>query len=420
MNWVLSPRWKISNGSKPVLAGPGELHIPLDAQKFEAIRDGRLRLTPLAAADGFPEIFNWARKLVSMRVLVPEYLASKPPERSEAEDFYLEIFQAVCGQLSCTDIWPNLRAGLLYWSGAVLKQPLDAPEDYFPSKPSLCIDLLGGSRRSVRIALDCRDPLCTPWENIGLARMKFERRLKDRTDLFRRVCGLVFRDPADFTNPRVKYLHPAVEYLAEGEEISSYWNLGRAANRGELWERSLEIIEAAGGAPGRQIRFRESFGEISQPELIGHTFDPGKPPHLKTYVMFDGLNRETLREIMRQENVLPEGALVSEALGRLEGSGLQPGRNLGIASLYHPLDSSGKPGIKIHLNLRDGFERKFTLEETVKMVSEIGGPSRRVFNPLPESIGIREGRRAQILPYTVSFMLVPGSRLTKITLYVNF
>ncbi len=420
MEWWLSPRWHIQDDPQPLLTGPDDARIILSREQYEAIRGGRLRLASLASSDLFPEILSWTKKLIASRVLVPEYLATGRSAKTEAKDFYLEIFEVICRRLSCSDIWPKVRDGMLFWSGPLLRQPLEAPEDYFPSRPSLCVDLVGNSRRGVRVALDCRDPLCTPWENIQFARRTFERRIEHRADLFHRICELVFKDPLRFANPRVKYLHPAIDYLHDGEEISAYWNLGRADTGQELWNRSLEILDAVGGGVERQLRFKDAFGAFSQPELVGHTFDPGKPPVLKTYVMFDGLNPEVLRDILRVENVLPHGAPVMEALRRIEGSGLRPGGNLGIASLYHPLDTGAKPGIKIHLNLRDGFERKFTMEEITGVVGELVNRAGVTAAPLPETLSLGDGRPVEIVPYTLSFMLVPGAGLTKVTLYVNF
>ncbi len=420
MNWYLSPRWHIENDSPPLLVGPGDQRLALTPRQYEAIRTGRLGLSPLASSAEFPEIFRWARQLIASRALVPEYLATGLSEEREAEDFYMEVFQLLCRRLDFHDILPGLCAGIRSWSGSVLKQPLGAPPDYLPTRPALCIDLLGSARRSVRVALDCRDPLLTPWENIALARQTFERHLKYRTGLFHRICELVFREPSDFTNPRVKYLHPAIEYLADGEEISAYWNLGNAGSRQELWRRSSEIIEATGGDADHQMRFKEVFGAFSQPELVGHTFDPRKPPVLKTYIMLDGLNREILREILALENVLLPGAPVLEVLRWLEENGLTPGRNLGIASLYHSLDDNAISGIKIHLNLSDGFERRFSMDTIASVVSRNSDAMRRLPNPLTETLILEDGRPVRLSPNTISFMLIPKAGLTKITLYADF
>jgi len=419
MNWALSPRWRVEDGSKPALVGPDDVRIDMNGEQYRAIGSGRLELSSVAESDAFPDVVLWSRNLIASRVIVPEYLASGRPPADEAERYWLDLFEAVCGSISCSDIWPRVRDGLLSWSGTVLKQPMDAPDDYFPSRPALCIDLLGNSRRGVRVALDCRDPLLTPWENIHFARTVFERRLQHRIDLFESVCGLVFRESSRFTNPRVKYLHPAIDFLPDGAEISAYWNLGRADAGQGLWDRSMEIIQAAGGGVERQLRFMKAFGACSQPELIGHTFDPRKPPVLKTYVMFDGLTPDILREILERENVLSCGKPVMRALEWLGRNGLVPGKNVGIASLYHPLEPGGKSGVKIHLNLREGFERLFALQEITGMVGKCVGRL-KTGKPFPEFVRLRDGRTVQVLPYTLSFMLVPGDGLTKITLYVNF
>ena len=420
MNWHLSPRWRIRNDSQPLLIGPDNQRLLLEPLQYEAIRGGRLLLSPLVSATEFSDILKWARQLIDSRTLVPDYLALGLSGETEAENFYLEVFEALCRHISSQDILPNLRAGILCWSGSVLKQPLGAPRDYLPSRPSLCIDLLGNARRSVRVALDCRDPLNTPWENILLARRTFEMHVKHRTDLFHRMCELVFQDPSHFMNPRVKYLHPAIEYLPDGEVISAYWNLGRAKSRQELWNRNFEIVEAMGGSIERQICFRNAFGAVSQPELIGHTFDPGKPSILKTYIMFDGLNRETLLEIMELEKVSSPGVPVLEAFQWLERNGLLPGRNLGIASLYHPLDGNARPGIKIHLNLQEGFERRFSLDEIVGIVSKNIPETKLFVKPLPDNLSLGDGRLVKVTPNTLSFTLLPDEGLTKITLYVGF
>ncbi len=420
MDWLLSPRWQVRDDSQACLIGPNNERIDLDPNQYEAVGSGRLQLAPLISSDNFPEIMTWVKGLIASRVMVPEYLGKGQSPNTEAEDFFLEIFEAVCGHLSCSDIWPQVRNGILSWSGPVLRQPLDAPEDYFPSRPSLCLDLLGNSRRGVRLALDCRDPLCTPWENIRFVRQTFGKHLKCRTDLFDRINELVFDNPSRFRNPRVKYLHPAIDYLPGGEEISAYWNLGNTETKEELWDRSAEVLEAVGGECGRLSNFRDAFGSFSQPELIGHTFDICKPPILKTYVMFDGLNTETLREILDVEDVLAQGTPVIEALLWLERNRPHPGRNLGIASLYHPLEPGAKSGIKVHLNLRDGFERKFKIEEIMGTMDEILHPAGSVVPVLPGTLELREGRAVEVLPYTLSLMFVPGDGLTKVTLYVNF
>lgn len=419
MNWCLSPRWHIEDDSPPLLVGPGDQRLVLTPRQHEAIATGCLGLSPLASSADFPEIFTWARQLIVSRALVPEYLATGLSEEREAEDFYLEVFELLCRRLALSDILPDLCAGIRSWSGSVLKQPLGAPPDYLPTRPALCIDLLGSARRSVRVALDCRDPLFTPWENIALARRTFERHLKCRTDLFHRICELVFRNPSDFMNPRVKYLHPAVEYLADGEEISAYWNLGNAGSEQELWRRSIEIIEATGGDADHQMRFKEVFGALSRPELIGHTFDPRKPPVLKTYIMLDGLNCEVLREILALENVLLPGTPVVDVLRWLEENGQAPGRNLGIASLYHSLDDNAIAGIKIHLNLSDGFEHRFSMDTMASIVSK-NIDAARLPNPLTETLILQDGRSVRLSPNTISFMLIPKAGIIKITLYADF
>jgi hypothetical protein len=419
-SWHLSPRWRLVHGGKPSLVGPDKERLPLNPLQAETISGGLLRFPRAVNSDSLLSILVWAKGLLMKRVLVPAYLSSGERRRPDAEDFYIAAFTGVCRKLGVLELMPKVREEILRWSGTVLRQPLTASREYLPSRPALCLDILGGGDRSVRLALDCRDPLLTVWENISLARRLFERRLVCGRGIFDRICTRVFKDPSLFTSPYVKYLHPAIEVLPNGSRISAYWNLGSTPDRATLWDRALGTLEALGGRTDRLARFRDRFGDAAQTELLGHTFSEGRLPVLKVYAMFDGFDGHHLKETLDLEGCRTTGHPLLDAFGRIEKLGVMEGKNVGIVSLYNPLGAGRDAGIKIHFNLRDGFSRKLGMAETLAIVT---GSLRRSSDcplRLPDRLTLPNGRTTRLVAHTLSFMLSPGTGLSKITLYVNF
>lgn len=417
--WRLSPRWKIKAAPEPSLIGPDGAAAPLSPAQCEALRNGSFRYSPWVESDDLIPMLEWMRKLIAARALVPSDLVDPSVTGLSAEDFFLQVFQAVCHRLDADALWPRVRDGIAAWSGTVLRQPLATPREYLPSRPALCLDLVGGTTGSVRIALDCRDPLFTPWENVCLSRDAFRRGLRHGREFFERICGLTLADRSRFTSPYVKYLHPAIDYSPQGETVSAYWNLGRAADRNQSWERALQVLVALDLPSERLKLWRDRFGTVAQTELLGCNFND-QPPLLKVYAMFDGFDRRRLQEALALEHFEVAGQPVLQALERLLIHGVDPSRNVGIVSLYHAPDGSAQGGIKVHLNLRDGYPGRLTMDEVGAIVSEGLGQPQGSLRSLPDTLTLESGRRITLVPHTLSYRLSPDQGLGRVTLYVNF
>lgn len=418
-SWRLSPRWKIKAAPEPSLIGPDGAAAPLSPAQCDALRDGSFRYSPWVESDDLIPMLEWMRKLIAARALVPSDLVDPSVTGLSAEGFFLQVFQAVCHRLDADALWPRVRDGIAAWSGTVLRQPFAMPREYLPSRPALCLDLVGGTAGSVRIALDCRDPLLTPWENVCLARDAFRRGLRHGRELFERICGSMLADPSRFTSPYVKYLHPAIDYCPRGETVSAYWNLGRAADRNQRWERALQVLAALDLPSERLKRWRDRFGTVAQTELLGCNFND-QPPLLKVYAMFDGFDRRRLQEALALEHFEKAGQPVLQALERLLCHGVDPSQNVGIVSLYHAPDGSAQGGIKVHINLRDGFPARLTMEEVGAIVSEGLGQPLASLRSLPDTLTLESGKRITLVPHTLSYRLCPDRGLGRVTLYVNF
>jgi hypothetical protein len=352
--------------------------------------------------------------LLVERVLVPAHLAAVGGPAAEAEAFYRQVFAAYCKACGAGSLEASVQAELGAWSGTVLRQPLSAHRAYLPSRPSVCVDLNPRAAPAVRLCVDCRDPLLTPWENVQLARRTFAAQLRDGAGLFERLCELVFRDPDWFQNPYVKYLHPAVEVLEPGRvRTSAYWNLG-AGTRDELWDRALALVRAVGGDVEREEKLREAAGDRVAPELVGHTIDPSKPSALKLYHVLYGYDAQALDAFFGDDDYPGREQALARIVAGFPLVHAENGR--WIASLYHELGSHRTAGLKLHTYLMaSAVGHTVRLGEAERLAGVTGNG-----RALPEHLTLTDGRLVRIRPSVLSYMFRCGQGMTGATLYADF
>jgi len=408
--WALSPRWRLTEGPPARLEGPGGRTLAVEADQRAALESAFSGVVPAGHE-------RWVESLLVERVLVPAHLAAAegPAAPGEAEAFYREVFAAYCRACGTEHLEPRVQAELGAWSGTVLRQPLAAHRAYLPSRPSVCVDLNPRAAPAVRLCVDCRDPLLTPWENVQLARRTFAARLQDGAGLFEQICARVFREPGWFQNPYVKYLHPAVEVLEPGRvRTSAYWNLG-AGTRDELWDRALELVRAVGGDVAREERLRAAAGDRVAPELVGHTIDPGKPRVLKLYHVLYGHDAPALDALFGDDDTPGR----EQALARVTAGFpmVHPENSRWIASLYHDLEGHRTAGLKLHTYLMaSATGHVVRMGEAERLAAAAIGDAAAV----PEHLTLPGGRHVRVRPSVLSYMFRRGQGMTGATLYADF
>lgn len=407
-SWALSPRWRLSEGPQTRLDGPGGWSMALDGAQRAALESAFSGVIPVGHE-------RWVESLLVERVLVPAHLAAAEGPAAEAEAFYRQVLSAYCKAYRAEHLEPRVQAELGAWSGTVLRQPLSTHRAYLPSRPSVCIDLDPRAAPAVRLCVDWRNPLLTPWENVQLVRRTFAGQLQDGASLFEQVCEGVFRDPDWFQNPYIKYLHPAVEVLEPGRvRTSAYWNLG-AGTRDELWDRALALVQAVGGDAEREEKLREAVGDRVAPELVGHTIDPSKPRVLKLYHVLYGYDAQALDALFGDDDYPGRERVLARIITGFPM--VHPENSRWIASLYHDLGSHRTAGLKLHTYLMaSAAGHTVRMGEAARLAAAVTGNAVVV----PEHLTLADGGHVRIRPSVLSYMFRGGQGMTGATLYADF
>lgn len=231
-HWCLSPRYQVASPSLRAVVRDDGVAVTLGAEEWAAIE---------GPPHPLPDLGDAVRGLIARKLLVPAYLAV-PRQGPTLLDLYSDAWTAALAELGRPDVARTVRPALADWSGTALRQPVDAPRAYSPTRPSLTCSL-GRPLHGFQLRCDCRDPLRTPDEHLAYAEACLGPRLGRARGLFDELCGLLCDRLDAFERQDMKYLHPELTLDEPGGIAATlFWNLG-GLSPGERQRRLGQAID---------------------------------------------------------------------------------------------------------------------------------------------------------------------------------